>query len=307
MVEGALDPCPIYDDLESFDGTLYRDRVDLIVAGFPCQGASVAGKRQGVDDERWLWGEVWRIARETNAGWVFGENVPGLLSVNRGGAFEEILRDLASSGWAAEWDCVPAGSVGAPHLRDRLFLLAANPERLAVRLEPERDQRDRRRERAAERKSPKPRGRRSARASSDSAGGERPTDRRTNDDEGRPDASRGSAEASDAESIRRDEGLSLDARARGEGGADVAGGHQSAIARIIADGRSFWSWDRAPEPVIRGVDDGASDGMGIDDTAHADQLHLLGNGVVSQAAAVAYLGLWERLHGAARADSDAEG
>jgi site-specific DNA-cytosine methylase len=141
MVEGALDPCPIHDDLESFDGRAYRDRVDLVVAGFPCQGASVAGKRRGVDDERWLWPQVWRVTQETNACWIFAENVPGLLSVNGGAAFEGILRDLASCGWDAEWDCVPAAAVGAPHLRDRVFLLAADASRVGVRLEPERDQR----------------------------------------------------------------------------------------------------------------------------------------------------------------------
>lgn len=141
MVEGSLDSCPIWDDLESFDCASYRDRVDLIVAGFPCQGASVAGKRLGTEDARWLWPEVWRITKATNARWLFAENVPGLLSVNGGGAFEEILGDLGSSGWSARWDCVPAGALGAPHVRDRLFLLATDANRVGVRLEPERDQR----------------------------------------------------------------------------------------------------------------------------------------------------------------------
>jgi DNA (cytosine-5)-methyltransferase 1 len=170
MVEGSVDPCPIWDDLESFDCRPYSGRVDLVVAGFPCQGASVAGKRLGTEDERWLWPEVFRIYREVGATWLFAENVPGLLSVNGGRACEEILRDLASCGLAAEWDCLPAGAVGAPHPRDRFFLLVADPERVAVRIESERDQRDRRGERATERESSKPRRRSSARTVADASG-----------------------------------------------------------------------------------------------------------------------------------------
>lgn len=141
MESHDLDPCPVWDDLESFDGRAWRDRVDLVAAGFPCQGASVAGKRLGVSDHRWLWPHVWRITRECGASLLFIENVPGLLSVNQGQAFREILDDLAQSWWVAEWDCIPAAACGAPHLRDRLFLLAADPNGIGVRKLAERDQR----------------------------------------------------------------------------------------------------------------------------------------------------------------------
>lgn len=69
---------------------------------------------------------------------LFLENVPGLLNVNGGKAFREILDTLAASGWIAEWDCFPAGAVGAPHLRDRIFLLAADPNRVDLRILTER-------------------------------------------------------------------------------------------------------------------------------------------------------------------------
>jgi DNA (cytosine-5)-methyltransferase 1 len=141
MVEGALDSCPIWDDLESFPSRAYRGRVDLVVAGFPCQGASVAGKRLGTADKRWLWPLVWRTVRECGASMLFIENVPGLLNVNAGEAFREILDDLAACGWVAEWDCISAGSVGAPHIRDRVFLLASNPDSEQLRQLAERDQR----------------------------------------------------------------------------------------------------------------------------------------------------------------------
>lgn len=151
MEEAAVAPAPIWDDLCSFDGRPWHGRVDLVVAGIPCQGASLAGKRAGTSDERWLWPHVARIIDECGAPMLFLENVPGLLSVNEGGAFREILEFLVSRGWIAEWDCCPAGSVGAPHVRDRLFLLAADPNRVDVRKLAERHQRQGWRVRATQR------------------------------------------------------------------------------------------------------------------------------------------------------------
>ena len=98
--------------------------VDLICGGFPCQPVSHAGKRQGDADERWLWPEFHRIVREVRPRYVLVENVPGLLSINDGRLFGGILADLADSGYDAEWDCIPAAALGAPHIRDRVFLIA---------------------------------------------------------------------------------------------------------------------------------------------------------------------------------------
>lgn len=115
------------------DVTRYRDvrtvgdgleHVDLICGGFPCQPVSVAGKRKGKDDERWLWPEYIRIVRQVKPRWVVVENVPGLLSMDNGRLFAGILRDLSESGYDASWDCIPAAAFGAPHLRYRLFLVA---------------------------------------------------------------------------------------------------------------------------------------------------------------------------------------
>lgn len=97
---------------------------DLLAAGFPCQPASLAGARKGQDDERWLWPEVARLVREARPRWVFLENVPGLLSVNSGAGFGEILRDLAGCGYDAEWTSFGAAHVGAPHLRVRVWIVA---------------------------------------------------------------------------------------------------------------------------------------------------------------------------------------
>jgi site-specific DNA-cytosine methylase len=98
--------------------------VDLICAGWPCQPVSVAGKRKGDKDERWLWDDFYRIICEVKPRWVLAENVPGLLSIDSGRLFAGILRDLAQGGYDAEWDCIPAAAFGAPHLRYRVFIVA---------------------------------------------------------------------------------------------------------------------------------------------------------------------------------------
>lgn len=98
-------------------------RVDMRAAALPDILADGRALPLGIDDERWLWHEVWRVVREMGPRLVFLENVPGHLS----GTFGRVLGDLAAGGWRVEWDCVPAAAVGAPHERDRLFALAAAP------------------------------------------------------------------------------------------------------------------------------------------------------------------------------------
>jgi len=95
--------------------------VDLICGGFPCQDISNAGKRKGIAGERsGLWKEFARIIEEIRPRWTLIENVPALRS--RG--MEVVLRDLSARGYDAEWDCIPASAFGAPHRRDRLFVVA---------------------------------------------------------------------------------------------------------------------------------------------------------------------------------------
>ena len=99
-------------------------KIDVVCGGFPCQPVSCAGKRKGNQDERWLWPEFYRIVCEVKPQWVLVENVPGLLSANSGRLFAGILRDLAASRYDVEWNIVSAASVGAPHLRKRVFIVA---------------------------------------------------------------------------------------------------------------------------------------------------------------------------------------
>jgi len=106
-------------------GAANLERADLICGGFPCQDVSLAGQRAGLAGKRTtLWSEFSRIICEVGPRWVLAENVPGLLSSDSGRFFGRVLRDLAESGYDAEWDCIPAAAVGAPHRRDRVFIVA---------------------------------------------------------------------------------------------------------------------------------------------------------------------------------------
>lgn len=96
---------------------------DVIAAGIPCQPHSLAGARQGESDERWLWPEVNRIVSELRPRYVVIENVPPL----RRSGLGAIVADLMAQGYCVEWDGLAATDVGAPHLRDRLFVVAWMP------------------------------------------------------------------------------------------------------------------------------------------------------------------------------------
>jgi len=94
-------------------------RPDIITGGFPCQPVSVAGRRLGTADPRWLWPEYARAIRLLRPRYVVVENVPGILVQG----FGDVLRDMALSGYDAEWDNIPAAAFGAPHLRYRVWIV----------------------------------------------------------------------------------------------------------------------------------------------------------------------------------------
>ena len=95
--------------------------VDLICGGFPCQDISVAGKGAGLAGERsGLWNDFARIIRAVRPRWVVIENVPALTARGLG----TVLGDLAEIGFDAEWHCIPASAVGAPHRRERIWIVA---------------------------------------------------------------------------------------------------------------------------------------------------------------------------------------
>ena len=119
---------PCYDDVRTLTAERLRAdgvSVDVICGGFPCQDISVAGKQAGIAGERsGLWSDIARLAGELRPQFIVVENVAALL----GNGLGRVLGDLAEIGLDAVWDCIPASYVGAPHDRDR-FWLVAYPER----------------------------------------------------------------------------------------------------------------------------------------------------------------------------------
>ena len=98
-------------------------RVDILAGGFPCQDISNSGKKKGIEGERsGLWGEYARLIRELRPSYIVVENVAALLHRQRG--FQRVLGDLAEVGYDAFWDVLPAASFGAPHIRERVFVVA---------------------------------------------------------------------------------------------------------------------------------------------------------------------------------------
>ena len=144
-----------YEDITKTDFTKYRGRIDVLTGGFPCQPFSYAGKRGGQADDRYLWPEMLRVIDEVRPTWVIGENVAGITTmvesceitdmggetslfeedngVHRFGAeyaftIERICHDLESKGYSVQPMLIPACAVGAPHRRDRVFIIAHNTD-----------------------------------------------------------------------------------------------------------------------------------------------------------------------------------
>lgn len=138
-----------YENIKETDFTPWRGKVDVLTGGFPCQPFSVAGKRKGVADDRYLWPEMLRAIREIRPTWVIGENVAGILSMvqpvgeitveSQASLFEAadketlleeeylvetICRDLEEEGYSVQPVVIPACAVGAPHKRYRVWFVA---------------------------------------------------------------------------------------------------------------------------------------------------------------------------------------
>ena len=139
-----------YEDITKTDFTEWREKINVLTGGFPCQPFSVAGQRKGAEDNRYLWPEMLRAIREIQPDWVVGENVAGILSMVQPGSetalgreeslfgevdrkrilhrqeyvVETVCNDLEREGYSVQPVVIPACAVGAPHRRDRVFFIA---------------------------------------------------------------------------------------------------------------------------------------------------------------------------------------
>lgn len=115
---------PLYHDIHQLSARrLQHDfipTIDIICGGYPCQPFSVAGRQQGANDPRHLWPEMRRLLREIRPRWIVCENVAGHIELG----LDDVLADLEASGYAATTFVIPACAVGAPHRRDRVWIVA---------------------------------------------------------------------------------------------------------------------------------------------------------------------------------------
>lgn len=130
MDDGTIPFAPIWNDVTTLDGTKFRNLVDAVVGGFPCQGNSVAGKGLGLADERTgLFHQIIRIAEESRPTFIFLENVAGIRTKE---SFM-VKSELARIGYDCRWGVISASEIGANHKRERYFCLAAYSERVKLR------------------------------------------------------------------------------------------------------------------------------------------------------------------------------
>lgn len=153
-----------YDDITTTDFTKWRGKIDVLSGGFPCQPFSVAGRRKGAEDDRYLWPQMLRAIREIKPTWVVGENVGGIISMVQPGSevevgietslfgedyeiyerkqqfvVETVCSDLESEGYSVQPILIPACAVGAPHRRDRVWFIANKIDENPVCIRCDRD------------------------------------------------------------------------------------------------------------------------------------------------------------------------
>jgi DNA (cytosine-5)-methyltransferase 1 len=111
-------------DICKTDFKKYANKIDILTGGFPCQPFSLAGKRKGTDDERYLWGEMLRAIQEIKPKYVIAENVFGITNIDGGLVFQQVCLDLENEGYEVQPFVVPACAKNAPHRRDRCWFIA---------------------------------------------------------------------------------------------------------------------------------------------------------------------------------------
>lgn len=116
---------PIIDDIRKVNGKDFGSAT-IISGGFPCQPFSVAGKRGGTEDDRYLWDEMLRVISSCKPTWVIGENVEGLINIQDGMVLRSVQDDLEREGFQVQCLVIPASGIGAWHQRNRVWIIGCN-------------------------------------------------------------------------------------------------------------------------------------------------------------------------------------
>lgn len=136
MEAGQMVSAPLWTDLKTFPAQIFRDKVDLLLAGYPCQPFSQAGRRGGEDDPRHLWPYIKEHIRTIRPVRCFFENVQGHITLG----LSTVISDLEELGYRTTWGIFSAEEVGAPHQRKRVFILADATSQRIQRVRPNREQ-----------------------------------------------------------------------------------------------------------------------------------------------------------------------
>ena len=270
MEAGLLPPAPIYTNLKTFPAHLFRDKVSLITGGYPCQPFSAAGQRKGTDDPRHLWPYIRRHIEAIRPLQCFFENVEGHISLG----LSSVVSDLEQDGYSTTWGIFSAREVGAPHQRKRVYILADSS---GTGQQAFRD---------------KPRAERTARFISKSS--------ELADSDGNQQRPRGGQEqsqrytagqcSSDSGTVGI-EGVVADSSGKGlqRGGItrNISGKESQPDDQFAPRCNSAQIGEWEPEPGVGRVVDGCAD--------RVDRIRMLGNGVVPQTAAKAWVTLNDRM------------
>ena len=295
METGDLGASPIWSNLKTFPSHLFRDRVDILTAGYPCQPFSNAGKRAGKDDPRHLWPYIKEHIQAMRPVRCLFENVEGHISLG----LREVIEDLESLGYKTAWGIFSASEVGAPHQRKRVYILADSSLSNGIDAEtyPQRANSNGERSHHSEINKPgrvewgaelqhkqvgKFRQIRGDVADSDNAG-QQPSERQPRSPEARHDIGRRGQELADSGSARLQGSERISSNSRQD-----SKWTESANGSIAECGDDSQQGEWPPEPRVGRVVDGCPD--------RTHRLRLLGNGVVPQTAARAWQVLERQLH-----------
>jgi DNA (cytosine-5)-methyltransferase 1 len=113
----------IHNDIKKLEAKDIKEPIDILTGGFPCQPYSVAGKQKGTGDNRYLWPDMFRVIKEVKPSWIIAENVRGIINIQDGMVFETVCSDLEAEGFEIQTFIIPAAGVGAPHKRERVWIV----------------------------------------------------------------------------------------------------------------------------------------------------------------------------------------